>query len=277
MRKFKLVNGEGTSYNLCERKSFFHSVSGLGYTDNTQFEKIGTDFHPLENRFSQGNIEGAIFFSGTGAYQEYRAFAKFVRSNPLTLVYQMDETYRVPVRLVSIEKSELLMGGCGLNCEVSFVTTGLYYRTVSKYADTLAIGGKVYPYDYSYVYADVSPNTVLINSDSYEDSPCKITICGPCIKPVWKHYVNNILYETGAYSGSIAADHKLVIDSTSVPYSIRELGAGNNLVADRYQVCDFATERFFSLQYGSNRISVSHDGINQLNIIVEGKISYETI
>ena len=39
----------------------------------------------------------------------------------------------------------------------------------------------------------------------------------------------------------------------------------DEVVADRYQMCDFTTERFFHLQYGSNRISVVHEGLNILN------------
>lgn len=179
--------------------------------------------------------------------------------------------------MTEIAKSELITGGVGLDCEVVFAATGLFYKNVTAYSSTLAIGGKVYPYQYPYAHADISKNTVLIESDSYEDSPCRITICGPCINPVWKHYVDNELYETGAYDGRITADHRLVIDAISIPYSIREAGIGNEMVADRYQHCDFSTERFFHLKHGQNRISVSHDGINILNVIVEGRICYETV
>ena len=31
------------------------------------------------------------------------------------------------------------------------------------------------------------------------------------------------------------------------------------------------------MQYGSNRISVVHEGLNILNVMVEGRISYETV
>ena len=50
----------------------------------------------------------------------------------------------------------------------------------------------------------------------YEDSPCKVTIFGPCLNPVWKHYVDNELFETGRYEGLIMADHKLVVDATGI-------------------------------------------------------------
>ena len=277
MRKFKLMNGEGRFYDLSARESFFHSIGGFGYSDSTQFEQIGTDFIPLEEIFSQGELKGCIFFGSVEPYKQYREFAKFVRTTPLTLIYQTDEEYRVSVRLLEIDKSELMNGGIGLNCEVVFTAMGLFYKSITKLSDTLYIGGKIYPYMYSYSYADISQNTLLIDSDSHADSPCRISICGPCINPVWKHYVDNVLYETGAYSGTISDGRKLVIDTTMMPYSITERGSGDEIVADRYQMCDFTTERFFHLQYGSNRISVVHEGLNAVSVIVEGKISYETV
>ena len=73
------------------------------------------------------------------------------------------------------------------------------------------------------------------------------------------------------------ADHKLVIDTTQIPYSITERGAMDELVADRYQFCDFTTERFIHLGYGSNRISITHDGLNEVKVLAEGRISYETV
>ena len=105
----------------------------------------------------------------------------------------------------------------------------------------------------------MTQNTLMIDSDSHGDSPCKVTVYGPCTNPVWKHYVNNVLYdpadadivllfhagqgkhrdrvpigryyvnnvlyETGRYEGNIPDGHKLVIDTTQIPYSITERGA----------------------------------------------------
>lgn len=277
MRKFKLINAEGSSFDLNTKAAFFHKVEGFGYRDQTQYEQIGAGFYALEEVFSQGQMTGRILFAGEDPYKKYREFTRFVRAVPLTLVYEMDEQFRVPVRLIEIGKAELQKGAKMLDCDVTFLAEGLFYKTVQKHSETVYVGGKVYPYEYTYSYTDISQNTVMIDSDSYEDSPCKITIFGPVENPVWKHYVNNELYETGRYDGIIPDDHKLVIDSTTIPYSITERGVSDEIVADRYQYCDFTTERFFSLQHGANRISVIHDGLKSVDVMVEGKISYETV
>ena len=277
MRRFKLINAEGSSFDLNDKAAFFHSVDGFGYKEGTQYQQIGTEFYALDELFNQGQMSGQILFAGSDPYKKYREFTRFVRAVPLTLVYELDEVFKVPVRLSEIGKAELKSSGVYLNCDVTFLATGLFYKTVQKYSETISVGGKVYDYEYPYSYADVSQNTIVIDSDSYEDSPCKITIFGPAQNPVWKHYVNNELYEIGRYDGEIPVDHKLVIDSTSIPYSIVEKGVGDDVVADRYQMCDFTTERFFNLQHGINRISVTHEGLNTVNMLVEGKISYETV
>ncbi|EOS39818.1 hypothetical protein C809_04516 [Lachnospiraceae bacterium MD335] len=161
IRKFRLINGEGASWDLNARTSFFHSIGGFGYKDGTQYEQIGTDFIPLEELFSQGVMTGRIFFGGINAYKNYRAFSRFVRAVPLTLVYEMEEAFRVPVRMTEIAKSELITGGAGLDCEVAFTATGLFYKNVSGYSGTISIGGKIYPYEYTYAYDKVGPEYVI--------------------------------------------------------------------------------------------------------------------
>ena len=105
MRKFRLINGQGGSFDLNRKDSFLHDIKGFGYEDATQYEQIGRDFYPLEEIFSQGKMEGKILFGGKKPYETYREFARFVRSTPLTLVYQIDEIFRVPVRIASLGKA----------------------------------------------------------------------------------------------------------------------------------------------------------------------------
>ena len=60
MRKFRLINGQGSSFDLNRKDSFFHDIKGFGFADATGYEQIGRDFYPLEEILSQGKIEGKI-------------------------------------------------------------------------------------------------------------------------------------------------------------------------------------------------------------------------
>jgi hypothetical protein len=89
--------------------------------------------------------------------------------------------------------------------------------------------------------------------------------------------VNSKLVASGAYTGTIPAGHTLVIDSTTIPYSIIEYDSADRVVADRYPLCDFSTKRFFMLQAGSNSIAISHDGTNDVGLKVEAQFRYESV
>ena len=80
-----------------------------------------------------------------------------------------------------------------------------------------------------------------------------------------------------ADSGTIPSGNRLVIDSRSMPQSIIEYDAAGMVVADRYQLCDFSTERFLHVGEGDNRYVLSHNGITDLAAKVEAYIEYEAI
>ena len=279
IRDIRLRNGSGSTFDLMRRESFFNGIEGFGFTDGTQFEKIGDAYYPLEQTFNQGKVSGSILFAGESPYKTYYDFAGFIRNTPLELIYETDAGYSIlPVVVSEIGKTELSDGGHSMECPVKFTATGRFYRQVSAESATELVGGKTYGVSaYPYAYAVVMGNTLEIDSDSFDDSPCAVNIYGPCVNPVWKQYVNGELTSNGRYEGTIPAGHRLVISSITVPYTITERGSGGEFVADRYQFCDFSTDRFLFLQHGANRISVTHDGLGEVQVIVTGRLSYATL
>ena len=76
---------------------------------------------------------------------------------------------------------------------------------------------------------------------------------------------------------TVPANHKLVLDTTSIPYTIKEYDLANQLIADRYQASNWNTERFFTLKYGVNTITVSATGASNISLGVEAQIEYATV
>ena len=277
IRQFTLTNALGAEFSLMNADNgALFQPSGLGYDDVTEYEQVGEIFAPLTQRFGQQIVAGTMVF-GEQPYPKYLTFTKFCQHSPLSLVYETDAgTYQIPVRLTKIEKGDT-DGWTYLECPVEFTALARMYKTVTANNSGTAGGGKIYDYEYDYIYGDFVADTVTIDSDSVTASPCRISIFGPCTQPTWRHYLDGNPVATGYYNGTIPQNHKLVIDTTSMPYSIEEQDLSDNLIADRYELCDFSTERFFILEYGHNTISVSHSDADPIRLMVEGYIFYETV
>lgn len=277
IRKFRLINNDGEWYDLTTREHFLHSPSGLGYAKEEVFRQLGNLHVLLDDQFMQGEILGDVFFPHPKAYDKYFQFVRFCQNTPIYLEYTpTDKSYIREVRVSTVEKTELTTGG--LNCPVTLHCLSLFYRrefiNVEQGSTT---GGKIYNYRYNYRYSASSPNSVTIESDSFAESPCAIYIYGEAVNPVWRHYVNNILVATGKVNGTIPSDQKLMIDTTQIPYSIKRLDMANRLVADMYALSDFSTDRFITLKNGRNVISVTHDGVNILRVLMEAHITYASV
>ena len=277
IRQFSLTNSLGADYSLMnEANGIFFNPEGLGFDDTTEYQQIGEFFSPLTERFGQQVITGVMVFA-QNAYVTYNEFTKFCQHAPLIMTYETDAgTFKVACRLTKIEKGDT-QGWTYLECNVEFTALARLYKTVVANNTGSAGGGKVYDYEYDYVYGDFVADTITIESDSVVQSPCRISIYGECTQPTWKHYVNGVQVATGYYNGTIPHNHKLVIDTTTTPYSIQEQDMLDNVIADRYELCDFSTERFFLLEYGKNTISVSHSDPDPIRLMVEGYIFYETV
>lgn len=276
MRKFALYNCNGECYNLNDLKFFMYSPSDLGFKRDTNFIQIGSYFKPYNDNIKQPAPKGVIRFKDPDAYEKYYQFSRFISKTPLTLKYTPGSTtYCLECIISELDKKEI--EGSGLHCEIKFVGLGYWYRLHSMEAGIDVEGGKIYDYTYPYTYADSGAGTVSLNVDSNMESPTVIYIYGPVINPTWKHYLNNVIVETGRCEVEIEAGHCLVIDCSGSPFSITEQDAYNHVIYDRYDESDKTTDRFVFLRAGRNRISVAQDGVTIPKLKVEARVLYETV
>lgn len=277
MKKLILKNSIGESYDLLNSDVMTFQLEGLGFTDESSYIRAGSIFVATDNLLEQRSIDfTALFYKDADV--EYKKFVIFARKTPLTLIYENESgEYRVNCNLQSITRIDR-KGYDIYGCGISLLCLSDFYKVVSAYnSGSISSGGKVYDFTYDYQYTDSVSESVRIQSETSEESPCKVMIYGPCEDPIWRHYLNGDLIASGSMDGNIPADRVLVIDSTTVPFSITEQDLLGNLTADRYQACDFGTERFFFLRNGSNVISVSHADSNVCPLKVEANISYASV
>lgn len=277
MRSFALINSKGQRYDLNEMDFFLYDPTSLGFSRSTDYQQIGTVWKMYSDSFSQDSRSGTIRFKEPHSYQKYFDFMVFAQQIPLTLEYTPEtKSYYMDCVIGMMEKTEIQ--GEGLRCGIQLTPLSLFYQSYSVESDDGdATAGKQYSYSYPYRYTNSAQGTVSIDSDSPEESPCKITIYGPALNPMWYHYVNNVQVESGRMTGEVVNGHKLVIDTTVMPYSITEQDMLGNVIYNRYENCDFSTERFVMLKFGHNRISVGHSGVVIPHLSVEGRLCYASV
>lgn len=269
---FTLINASGDTLDIVLSRRFAYDVAGMGYERNAEFVQAGNRFIPLDTRFAQGKIGGSMRFAPLTGYADYYGFARFTDNAPLTLKYDNSNgTYFRDVIMSKIERSELVTSDDRV-IAFDLLTLGLWYRAATAINNGEQTGGKIYTYSYPYTYGE--PAGVLrMQSDSYEDSPAKLTIFGPVTNPTWRHFVNGEEIATGGIIGTIAEGLKLVIDATQTPYTITSQDSYGNTVTNLYELSDFSTERFIILRHGSNVVTV--EGGTQ--VMLEGRLSYASV
>ena len=287
VRTFTLVNNNGISYDMQTRQRFIVNPSGLGFEESTIYQDFGAYYMPLDMGLAQGVVSASIVFTGltrSEIYSKFFEFAKFARCNPLTIQYTpVFDTFLRKCRISKLEKTEITNGVLTVNVQLACITQ--WYKTQSDYNSGVASNGKqyslqengLYGYNYDYTYSNNISQSVSIENTGNEESPCKFIIYGYAVNPIWNHYVNGELFATGKADITVAANHKLVIDTTTIPYTMRELDMANNLIRDCYQLSDFSTERFIRLQPGKNRISLSHSGSNVVSVAIEAQVEFAAV
>lgn len=277
MRTFKLFDNDGNSYDVTTKNDlFFYGVDGLGFEETTEFQRIEDRYALLNKYTAQTKIKGTLKFWQPNAEQKYFDFAQFCQNSPIRMEY--NPKYGVFSRNGIISKIERTDGtGNSLEITITFTAQTPWYKTITQYNDGIITGGKVYDYEYDYTYSSAVINSVTVDSDSYQSSPVKLVIFGPAVNPTWRHYLNNVLQTSGKVNGSVLPNHKLIIDTTSIPYSIKQYDMLGNEISDMYQQSDFATQRFVRFGRGRNTVTFSADNTNVLNIGVEAQIEYATV
>lgn len=288
MREFKLTNSSGVEYNLTEAKSFLFDVSGLGFSETTEFQRIGNHYKPLKRSYQQWTPSGTIFFSNWDTcYAEYHQFALFCQDSPLVLSYfQHNKTYYMQVIVSSLDKTEIGERD-GLECDVKFAALSPWYEeVVAAHEHKEVAGNKTYDYQYEvteavpegrYIYGNEGGMTVTITSDSWQRSPVRLTIYGPVLNPAWAVTCNGEVIGTGRVLATIDDSHKLVVDNTTPDFLIQRSDLSDTLVGDIYQLSDFDTDRFVYLEHGTNVITVTHEGTEDVVVEVVAHIEYETV
>ena len=271
MRRFKLMNSTGAEWDLMSKQSYFNSPSGLGYGKTFKSAQAGTAWLVSDEQMSQYSISGELVFFD---YSKYQEFVEFTSKAPLTLMYAPEQTwYRIRCRIQTLNKGEFKSGY--LSVSVVFLAFGFWHEavTVKQTAKTVS-GGKIYPFAYSYTYAETQAGGVVVQNGGLE-SPCKIHIFGSVTNPAWVLTQGGERISTGKVNATIGAGNKLVVDADPDTMEIAEYTQGGEFVRSLYQYSDFTTARFLYAPAGDSLVTFSHSGTSDITAYVEvEKLAY---
>lgn len=294
-RAFRLVNGNGASYGITSKETFFHDPSGLGFSKKNSYHQVGSRYVRVDSQPDQISVQGSIAFLGDDPYGEYFKFVSFCQIEPLYLFYTPDpdkdsavstsgRTYMLPVTVSRLDKTEIEKDGY-LDCSITFEALSPWVRYLEL--DNGDQSKRVEPLTWGITWGvrfGYNPFSGGITSDGSQYSPARLTIKGPITNPTWSLYVNGNKVSDGAFDTAthgdfvLAEGENLVIDNTVIPYSITKVNTTTGAVENVYQKTDFTTTRFIDLAPGKN-VVVIKDGENQsyYNARLEAYLYYDTV
>ena len=275
MRRFKLKNSNGETFDLMRRDAFFSGPDGLGFEETIEFAQLGDQYVNTYQYSGQMTISGEMYFDG---YNQYKEFIKFITEEMTILYCPLDTWYEADCILQSISKGEIDVTSKRLICAVAFVRKSVWHSDRTFFKSNPSVGdGKVYAYTYPYTYAEAVAGDIMIQNNGTMESSCSLHIIGPVLNPRWALLENGEITADGAFTASIVDGRKIVINSDPAKMEIAEYTTNNVYVRDLYQYSNFNTTRFLMIPPGQSIVRVLNDGVTEVNAFVEVRQSAKTV
>ena len=276
VRKFRLQNANGATWDLMNPDAFFYSPDGLGFRMDSEFFRIGNTYQLIETEAAQKTPAGIMVFA---SYALYRQFADFINNTPLRLLYMpQNEWVYLDCIVSNLSKAEFDHTDKRLKCNIDFQGLGKWY--IPRQAQRTGIevaNAKKYTYSYDYAYADSITGTINIINNSSEDSPTIITIMGEITNPTWSLIVNNTTVQSGSVAATIASGNKLIVNSKDNELEIAEYTAAGLFVKNLYQDSDFTKDNFIYVPPGSSTLRVTGSVQDTIDAWIEIEELHETV
>ena len=269
IRKFYLENSKGENWNLNnngEKRTFFHSLAGLGYTNDSSYFKKNYDFEVDVQSFSQDEVQGNLFFRNPNAYKNYFDFVNFCQLTPLLLKYETDAgNFEKRVEVGKIEKSEIEHNG--LNCPVTFKTLSLWLK---RKAPVIA--------DYD-SYSDQYSLEVSNSSNLPAKVRLTFELVGVFSNPSWKWTGENNTEYTGKVNEIFFLNQCLEVSNFYSDCIIHRFSF--NCPEDYvsvYELSDFSTKRFIEIPPNTNmHIECEVQVSDNLQTIIKAEVAEQYV
>lgn len=263
IRNFYFENEKGQQIDCqdIEGNLFLYNVTGLGFSKNIDYVRVGTTFIKNKEELEQGIIEGELEFYNT-TYDEYTTFVNFIlQAESLKLIYVPKNTHKVKyyrdIDVATIIKSDeddynILPIPITLNCNSLWYEEQNFVYTVEEIEDELR-----WDFEWNSRFTDYENRSVLFENNGHTEAPFLLEIGGYVLNPKITVYNDNgLINELDIYT-TIEEGQKLVYctrDNECKILKILSDGTEINLFND----LDLNNEsNFFKLPIGYSTIKLS--------------------
>lgn len=266
MRKFKLTNAHGETFDLMRRDALLWEPEGMGFAYDLEALPSGAVWIETKKNEAQPTVTGSMVFGGYAQADEFR---RFCRVGGLVLGYMPQDEWWYMECVPAVERGEIEYETRKLICPVTFTGLSSWYKSVKTYnASMTEETGGTYPYTYPYTYGSGALGTVEITNGEM-DSYSRITIIGPVTNPQWALYQSGAQIASGKVTATISSGHRLVIDSNPAKMQISETDGTGTILQSLWDSSDFETERFIIVPPGLSTMLFTQSGTGAVEASVE--------
>ncbi len=251
-RKLYLVNEVGSTFYFdYAHNCVIEEMDGFGFEFDIDYEEFDSRFVETKRKIPQRTLDLTLdFFDGYHGFTRWREF--ITKSKEIRLFYETSVGKKYCyVNVVSSSKAQLESGV--LKSKVKIDCLSLWLVNKSTHIEvTDAGGGKIYTYQYPYVYAISFNGKVTVNNESSRNVPLVIRLIGNCYNP------RVIIRQNGVDLQTL----RLIVDERDEPTIVVCSEPTNQYIKwlldaeeqDYYDKQDFSCENFLFLPPGESEI-----------------------
>ena len=251
-RKLYLVNEVGSTFYFdYKHNTLIEELDGLGFEFDIEYSDFDAEFVETKRTIPQRSIDFTlVFLDGYIGFTRWREY--LTKSKEIRLFYETVAGKKYCyINIVSSSKAQLESGI--LRSKVKIDCLSLWLVNKSAHIDVRDVGGgKIYSYEYPYVYAVSFNGKVMVNNDSPRNVPLVIRLIGNCLNPRVIIRQDGVDIQTLRLITDERDNPTIEINSKPTNQYIRKLL--NNEVEDYYNKQDFSFDNFLFLPPGESEI-----------------------
>lgn len=270
VREFKLLNENGQSFSLMdiENAVLLTEPSGLGYSYEAEYERVGDSFITNIRNIAQGQIGGTV---NSLNYDNIKKLGDFIeRSKSLRFSYKVpydngSREYFRNVNIVSIEKTEIAPNGV-LSSPIVFDVLSLWYEENQTVYDASGEDEMRWNFRWDARYISFDTRSLIYNNQGHIPAPIMVEIDGEIEKPKIEIIVNGDVVASIEVPVTIEQYEKFQYSSETGNLFIRKQladGTYQNLFNKTY--VNIQNNNIFRLPLGASEIRLTaNDGEDEI-------------